>query len=507
MKPLIWTILTLVFLTVSPAFGNYNQMKQDLNGYEPPDVFFAQQAEPPAAGTVNFPNKLPEGLTKLAALKPRFEKKLAAMGQDRLDPDAYEHIKTIAGDEAALTRLLGRRVAMNEIKAVALLRNPQIKAAGEKVQAEIQTLDQVTNLDDQLRQYSAFTRAVNPKAGPVKEKDAIKMAFPSPGLTALKGKVVENGVLRQIEKAAVTYKTVLRDVETVFWDLVFIDRSIQITRDTIDAFVRLRDVATVLYRSGKTSFQDVIKIKIKLEELKETLVTLASKKRTVSIRLFELLNLPRAVTGKIQPYSLPPDLPIEGQLYGEARAHRQELKALRFQIEKVTSMVEMAETMTEARSTLGFSFNDAGLVNTTGTDAPKAAFATRTMAAMKNNSPVKAWYSIQEPWLQQTRKTLASLKNTLQAQENATDRMVRRAWFKADKDKREHLLYKKKILPLAKSALNVATREYESGSIPFSQAIGSYTYWLKVQLTIAKKNSDYGSSFAQLEFIIGKPLR
>jgi outer membrane protein TolC len=129
------------------------------------------------------------------------------------------------------------------------------------------------------------------------------------------------------------------------------------------------------------------------------------------------------------------------------------------------------------------------------------------MAAMKNNSPVRAWNGINEPWLQQTRQTLESLKNTLKARENATDSLVRQAWFKADKALRELGLYKGKILSLSQSAVEVANREYEAGIIPFSQAIGSYTDWLNVRLTIAQKNADLGTAFAELEAIIGKSLR
>jgi len=507
MKHLIWMTAVLALFLSSSVSGNYRQMKKELDTYQPPAVFSVPEAAPSATETEEFQDRMTTGPDAFASVKTAFETDLSTMGQDRVDPDTYSHIKEIAGDQTALIRLLGQRVRLDEIKAISLLRNPEIRAAGKKILAEIQSFDQVMNLDDQLRRYSAFTGAVNNKVGPLKTKDSVKMAFPSPGLTALKGKIVGNSVSQQMEKAAVTVKTVIRDVETVFRDIDFITRSIRITRDTIAAFDRLKDVATVLYRSGKTSFQDVIKINIKLEELKENLVTLASKKKTVSIRLYELLDLPWFEAGKLESAPLPKKLPPEKGLYTQAWAHRQELAGLRFQVEKVAAMVEMAETMTQARATLGFSFNDAGLVNTTGTDAPKEAFATQTMAAMKNNSPVRAWYGVSEPWLEQTRKTLSSLKSTLKAQENATDRMVRQAWFKADKNHREHLLYRDKILPMAKSALDVATREYETGSIPFSQAIGSYTYWLKVQLTIARKNSDYGISFAQLEYVIGKPLR
>ena len=507
MKSLIWMIAGFALFLSSSVYGNYQEMKKELDTYQPPTIFSVPEAAPSATAKNDSPNRGMIGPNVFASTKHAFETKLDTMGQNRVDPNTYSDIKKIAGDETALIHLLGQRVRLDEIKAISLLRNPEIRAAGEKILAEIQTFDQVMSLDDQLRRYSAFTAAINTKVGPVKTKDSVKMTFPSPGLTALKGKIVENSVSQQMEKAAVTVKAVIRDVETVFRDLDFITRSIRITRDTIAAFDRLRDVATVLYRSGKTSFQDVIKINIKLEELKENLVTLASEKKTISIRLCERLDLPWFnKVGKLESEPLPGNLPAEAGLYNQARSHRQELAALRFQVEKVTAMVEMAETMTQAQATLGFSFNDGGLVNTTGTDAPKEAFAAKTMAAMKNNSPVRAWYGVGEPWLEQTRKTLSSLKSTLKAQENATDRMVRQAWFKADKNHREHLLYRDKILPMAKSALDVATREYETGSIPFSQAIGSYTYWLKVQLTIARKNSDYGISFAELEYVIGKPL-
>ena len=142
-----------------------------------------------------------------------------------------------------------------------------------------------------------------------------------------------------------------------------------------------------------------------------------------------------------------------------------------------------------------------------GTQACKASFPEKTMAAMKNGSPLKPWYGIDDPWLNQTKQTLSSLKQTLVKQENATDRMVREAWFNVDKNKRELALYKNKILSLSKSAFDVSTKEYESGSIPFSQAIDSYTAWLKTNLTIAEKQTDLGSTIATLERMIGKSFR
>ena len=502
-------ISCLSLLAISSAYADYGRMKDTLNAYTPPDSFLSPGGadnESPAVPVEDMGIR-DEEIKSIASNKNYLAEKLAAIHLDRIDEAVLKRISAIASDTEALKNMLSKKIRLEDIKAAALLRNPGIHAARKKVFAELQTFDQVMNLDDSLRQYSTFTESLNNKVGPVKGKDSIKMNFPLPGLTGLKGQVVENQVAVLIEKAAITGKTVLKDIETVYWTLVFIDQSIGITRETITAFERLRHVATALYRSGKTSFQDVIKINIKIEELKEDLTTLASRKKTVSIQMLELLDMPHFKIGIIDVVSPPGKLPKVSALYDQARRNRQELNALRYQIRKVSSMVEMAESMIEARPEFGFSLSEADFITTTGSDAAKDSFPAKTMAAMKNSSPVRAWYGVNEPWLQQTRQTLESLKSSLQAQENATDRMVRAAWFKADKSKREHGLYKNRILPLAKSALDVTTKEYEAGSIPFSQAIDSYTYWLKVKLTIARKRSDYGTAFTDLETITGKQLR
>ena len=83
--------------------------------------------------------------------------------------------------------------------------------------------------------------------------------------------------------------------------------------------------------------------------------------------------------------------------------------------------------------------------------------------------------------------------------------MVNNAWFKTDKNLRELDLYKNRILPLAKSALDVSTREYETGSIPFSQAIGSYTDWLKVKLAIATVNTNENPNGMGINQFIAMP--
>jgi hypothetical protein len=518
MKIRISTLTILVLFFASACFADYGTMKKELEDYRPRDSFAIRPSsyilgqKTVSHTAVPFPAglQIPDRL-QIHNLKQGYEKQIygpngdaAAMG---VDEKIFAQVSQAGDDPKAFAALLSQKIDLKEIKAIAALRNTDIKAARKKVLAEIQSFDQVTHLDDSLQQYAAFTAALNNRVGPLKTKDSIKAEHPFPGLVALKGRIIQSQVNMLVEQMKIVSKQVRQDVENAYWELAYTTRSIRIIHETMAAFDRLLDVAASLYKSGRTSYQDVIKVTIKIEELKEDLITLENEADNGKIRLFELMNLPADTRmGPVKTAPLPETISPPEKLVSLAREHRQELAAIRFQISKLQSMLEMAESMKQSSFTLGLSYFEADHVNTAGTGAPQQAFGEKTMASMKNNQPVNPWYGVDSPWLQQTRQTLASLEHTLTARENATDRMVYNAWFKTDKNWRELDLYKNRILPLTKSALDVSTREYETGSIPFSQAIGSYTDWLKAKLAIAQKTKDLGISFAALETVVGTSL-
>lgn len=510
LSTLVLSFLVVSTLALSPLYADYSKMNGDLENYSPPEYFkdslnFKIQEERPgmAAG-----KNMTTVFAGIEAMKHTYEKQISKDNKilfiSNLDSKLFSRLVKISQDKEAVERIISHNLVLDEIEILSALRNPAILSAQKKVKAELESFDQVMDLDTNLRQYSAFTEGINTKIGPLKMKDSIKQKYPFPGLTSLKGQIISQQVATLVEKMNIARKDVITQIRKAYWNIVFVEQSIGITSETIDAFNRLKGVATALYKSGKTSYQDIIKINIKIEILKEDLVTLSSKKENIKVKLLELLNL--SVDTKIgalvlhSPYKKITD---PEELYPLARQDRQELKVIRYQIGKIQRMIEMSESMIQEPFTLGFSSYEDEAVNMVGTGAVKPGFQEKTMASMKNNSPSKPWYGIDDPWLNQTKQKLLSLKQTLVKQENATDRMVRNSWFEVDKNIRELDLYKKRILPLSKSALDVTTREYEAGSIPFSQAIDSYTYWLKVKLTIAKKQTDLGIATANLEKIIG----
>lgn len=509
------TKLSLIFIILTTytsfVYGNYDNMHESLEKYQPP-LYFTESLKFKEIEN-NFYLKSDKDLSPLIAsiekLKLDFENRIK---KDRkieflsdYDNKLFQHLLTTSDSIKAIKKLVKKKFSLEEIEIIAALRNPAILAAQKKVKAELASFNQIMHLDENLRQYAAFTKDLDNSVGPLKMNDSIQSRYPYPGMTALKGQVINSQVSILVEKMKIIQKNIITDIRNSFWSLIYIDKAFDITSEIIEAFNRLKAVATILYKSGKTSFQDIIKINIKIVKLDEDLITLTRKRKNIEIKILELLNL-SADTFVGQPVNKNTHKKIDGptDLYPVARQQGQELKVLRLSIEKTKKMIELAESMILLPFTLNLSLNEDDAVASVGTGANRMPFPEKTMASMKNGTPAKAWYGIDDPWLRETKLKLSSLEHTLVKEENKTDRMIQDAWFNMDKSNRELELYASKIRPLAISALNVSTRAYESGSIPFSDAIDSYTYWLKIKLLIAQKQKEIGTSVAKLENVMGK---
>ena len=117
------------------------------------------------------------------------------------------------------------------------------------------------------------------------------------------------------------------------------------------------------------------------------------------------------------------------------------------------------------------------------------------------------WYGIQDAYLRETRQKLNALRQDLKQAEAATADRVRTSWFELDRAKREMLLFKNQVVNLSKSALDVTSRGYESGNVPFADVIASYTIWLDANLSLANRQSNLGVAWAKLEQAVGTSLK
>lgn len=496
------------------AFGGYDELKREMESYHLP----LTTAEPNTSPTASKKNILtPKDIltntnNKINTLRQGIIQDIQGIEKGKaflaLSSDLGKKLKGLDKNSGktldAAARLLRKNPDIYTLEGIVLMRHSGIKAARAKVEAQMNAFTQVENLDRILQRYSAFTEALMNGVGPMKGSEPIKTIFPFPGITALKGEAAAQSVKMVMSELDMAKRDAVTKMRIAFWKLIYIDKADTITSETLGLFKKLHKVANSLYRAGKTSFQDVIKITIKLNLLEDNIVSIHENRLNIKAEMLALMDLPSNIpvgtprffhpSGKVPPIS---------RLYAMAHENRQELTKIRAMRGKVQRMLEMAETMILPDFDPGFSRYSDNAVMQVGSAAMKPTFSSKTASFMGAGVPIKPWLGTGIPWLEQTRRELVSLGHTLKNSEAQTRKMVRAAWSKLDKAIRSAHVYGKTVVELSSNALEVSTREYESGRLTFSEVTSSYSQWLDARLSHAGAMSDMGIARAEVQRIIG----
>ena len=497
--------LTGVCLTAVGAAAGYRDLKRDMENYRPPVLLHRPVATTPTASP--RPEALAAGNQTIDDARKRWAAIVAgppSLPGDRQIPGGL--VETAADDDATIAELR-QRFSLATVQALILLRNPSIKGATERFKAALEGFGQVAQLDEMLRQYAAYTEGVMAGVGPMRGADNIAMKFPYPGVTALKGQVAEKNVDLQKQQLRLVRRDVLAQGGKAYWNLLYTHRALRITRDTLDRLDHLESVATTRYGAGRTSYQDVVKIRIGREKLSEQLETLKNQRVNLETEMLSLMDL-RPGHSLGWPATTAPVtwVPKLEDLYPLALENRQELSRMRAMIAKMERMVEMAETMLQPAFSQNYAlYADAAVVQA-GSAGMQPTFGTRVSPTRGKGLPKNAWFGSRDAYLRETRRKLAALRADLVDGEARTRLMVRTGWFELDRARRERALFKNRLLELARTSLDVSTRGYESGRVSFADVIASYTGWLDVNLASQRRNSDLGIARIELERRIGVPL-
>ena len=502
----------LALFFVSQAHAEYGEMKQQIEAYRPPS-YFQDLIQP------DWEGKKPERSSdfdvekqKIREIKSRWQKSLSASAEGpvffRPDGRLLRNLGPTVSDPRATGDALQGEFPLAKLETLALLRSPTIKAAENRLRAAIEAFSQVSTLDEILRQYTAFTEGIRTGIGPMRSTDPVSAKFPFPGILSLKGQIANQEVKIAREDLETARRDAVVATRIAFWDLLFIHRAQQITAETIDLFRDLEAVATTRYEAGRTSFQDVIRIRIQREILDEELITLREKQRNLESKIREILNLGLDVTLG-SPRSIRPrqTIPKQQALHTVANERRQELRRLRARIGKMERVIEMAETMVLPQFSLNYSLYEDEAAVKVGSAASKDTFPTSIEVSRGVGLPKMPWYGIQDAYLRETRQTLEALRQDLKQAEAATADLVRSRWFDVDRARREMSLYQNRVVNLSKSALDVTTRGYESGNVSFADVIASYGLWLDANLSLADRQRKLGVAWAELEQAVGMTLK
>ncbi len=512
MKIKIFLVVPFLVMPVISACTAYQELKKDWERNEL-TTFSRAYMKVKAEKKVSFPSDVddfPREMKKVKEWREKWQKAIEMPEEKEVfyqpEPHSWQQLRPAREDVSVAKAILAKEFTLRDLEILALLRNPGIRAEEKNLKASLEAYSQVSNLDEILRQYAAFTKELMTGVGPMVEGEAIDLKFPFPGVLALKGEVVTAEVKASREALEIARRTAITSIRQTYWNLLYIKRAQEITKEALVFLQQLERVVAALYETGRTSYQDLIKVRIEREKMQEELITLGEEKRNLEAKIIEILNLPPGTfLGHLLGQKPPADVPPLDILYPLALAKKQELRKMRVMIGKMEKMIEMAETMIFPPYTAGFSFFANEMIAQIGSMKMKESFPTKSTASVGAGLPKMPWYGTNEAYLRETRQKLAALQAELKKMEDETFFMVREAWFRLDQAKREEALYAQRIINLSQAALEVSKKSYETGQVGFAEVIMAYTAWLNDKLAVKKRQRDLGIAHAQLEEALGGP--
>ncbi len=499
-------------MAVIQACGGYHDLRRGWDSYKPSPLYQAYSRPNPVRSIPPDPvnQDFDREVKKLQEKKRKWEEALETPEREngfyRPDPSRLGVLLPAAKDASLTAEILGKEFTLEDLEILAFLRNPGVKAAERNLRASMEAYSQVSNLDEILRQYAAFTKDLMTGIGPMTgEGESMELKFPFPGVLALKGHVVTQEVKAATEKKAMAERMAITQARQAYWNLLYTIRAQKITADMLHLLIHLESVAKTRYETGKTSFQDLIKVQIEREKMGEELKTIGEQQANWKIKILEILDLPPGtfVSSPIGRLPLSKTPSLEG-LYSIALEKRQELREIKAMIGKMELMIEMAETMIYPPYTPNLSLFSNETIAQTGSMRMKEPFPLRTPASTGAGLPRNPWYGTQDAYLRETRQRLAALREELKKAEVETISKVREAWFRLDRARREESLYNERVVVLSRAALEVSTRAYETGNVAFADVIMSYSGWLIDNLALELRRSEVGIAQADLEEAMGR---
>ncbi len=422
--------------------------------------------------------------------------------------DRLSALEPAGRDAAAAERALTPSFTLETLEILSLLRNQGVISAERTFQGKLQSYSQVSNLDEILRQYAAFTQAVMTGVGDMADKESPAMKFPFPGVLALKGEIVNQEVKIAREELETVRKTVVTDSRKIFWNLTYNRRAQEITAATLELLDQLELSARKRYEVGKESLQDVIRVQIQQEKLREEQNTLKEEQRNLQTDIRKIVDLvPGSDIGVPVIREPRRNLPDLDRVTEVALAQNQDVRIIRAMIGRTERMIEMAETEIYPRFTQNLSLFENKAIVQVGSIRTEAPFADVAKSSRGEGLPKNSWFGLGDAYLRETRDNLDALGKALKNAENRLRFRVREGWFKLDLAIRQERLYTRKIKELSRLSAEVTGLRYEAGVAEMRDVIEFYMTWFEARLTSEREKSKIGIARAELEEIVGTSLK
>ena len=393
------------------------------------------------------------------------------------------------------------KITLSSLIREALKNNPTIKHAKFKWEAAIEKIPQAGALPDPMFSLSYFPEPIETKLGPNDSRITFSQNVPYLKKLTLKEDLARFDV--QVEK--IVHQREIREVITAlsesYFELLYIDKAIEITRQNKDILQELTNLGTADYAADSTSLNDVLTAQSQLAQLHYDFILLTELRATETAMINSILSRPpdsaiintQDISAKL-PYGL-------SELYEISAKNLEELRIIDTRIAKS----ERAKELSVLASYPDFKFDLIySQIGTPDGTAPENAGQDSYGFTIGVTLPI--WSGKNDSLIKEKSLQKLGMVEAKKAKVNATNSMISNLYFKMNNSKRLMELYKNTLIPQAQTTMAKAKEWYEQKNSSFSQLLETQSVWLNFNLAYHRAAADYNKYAVRLQNLLGITL-
>ena len=407
--------------------------------------------------------------------------------------DAREAKKTTLTHTKELNtkRLNQQSLQRSQIVVDVLVANPQLEIARAVLQASTAKIKLQGALKDPILAYSMAPMSVDSDSTDFAQQVQLSQQLPWPGKLALQSDSAMLNASRDEEKIKLLRLELTALAKKLYGDWFFIHQAHQIHHENVQLLNHVNKIATIRYRTGKASKQEVLQSELELSLIEQHAFILDQQKTEILGHINTLLSQ-KEDTPLALAKSLPQPLEMKEIKFLQKNdlENHPKIKALSAEIKALELKKQRAvlEAFPDFNINAGYStrMNDSDKHFTVG-----VAF----------NLPLnlRKYQAIED-------EAAARLKQAQWKKHDHVQKLAELIQLYYSRVKKYHHtlgLYKRYILPLAKLNKRAALADYQAGYGGFLELIRAEKDWHSAQLKEKQALVDYHESLALLEYAVG----
>lgn len=395
---------------------------------------------------------------------------------------------------------------LNKAVSISLRDNPSLAKIQARYNALSQIPDQRGSLDDPMLLLGAMNVPTDTfdfdQEAMTQMQIGISQAIPFPGKLSLRKKASEYDAEAQGHLLNEAKQQVIWHVEHTWWQIFFIDKSLDIIKVNQTLFREFIDVAKKKYEVGKGLQQDVLLAQLELSKLLDKDIQLKALRRNEVIKLNILMDV-SPLNDIVLPSKVKEEIPIqrgEQELYKIAKSTRPILFEKKERLSASQTRLDLAEKGFFPDFKVDVMYgsrqgkNPAMIGGGDRSDllSAKLGVSIPLYAASKQSKEIK-----------QREQEVMESKYSMQDEHNRVYQEISIALTNYNQAKEQYLLYKSGIIPQAEQTVSSMLSGYQVNKVDFLNLIRSQITLFNYEVQYWKAFTDIKKANARLVAAIG----